>query len=686
MHQTFYIDIDEEITSIVDRLRKAKAKEVVIVVPKRALLIQSVVNLKLLKKESESLKKQLIIVTQDKLGKLLVEKTGIAVQQKLDEVESEEIVNVGSGENQRADVGIISKGDGYGNVDSKNRLENMGSSEYFDEPPRGKKTEQTVADQKYDGAQKKISVSGVGANVLPSRPGEERLVNKELVTDISNDIQRGARKQKASSLDIVKNMNIQQSVSSDFPSSVGQNSQSGADFSSQPEVRKVAGKTPDQPKKKNRLSFEQDNLTETPSAKVRDPFSHDNLSKYAPGNIRHDYAEADLSGKFWKYFAAFGLVIAAIGALAAAYLFLPKADIKIFVKTSSQAVDAQVTGDINQAAIDQGKQAIPAKVVSQDDQLTDTITVTGSASSAGQKAHGTITIYNEFSASPQALVATTRFQTADGKIFRLVKGVSVPGFTVSGGQTNPGAIEADVVADAAGSDYNIDPASFTIPGFKDSGNDKYTKIYAKSFKAMSGGGTSGGGTGGKAISASDISNAKDKTLADLTQALKQKLKNSLSSSQTMLDDAFSISNATYSASNSEGEVVSSFTMTVKATASAIVFDEGDLRDVLSKDVTSAGGGTDQFDTKSLTLQYGKADADFKNGTITIRVNAAGKINPNIDLDNLKKGILGKSEADFMAYLKTYPAVERAEISYWPAFISGKIPAYASRVNIELDNS
>jgi len=92
----------------------------------------------------------------------------------------------------------------------------------------------------------------------------------------------------------------------------------------------------------------------------------------------------------------------------------------------------------------------------------------------------------------------------------------------------------------------------------------------------------------------------------------------------MLDDAFSISNATYSASNSEGEVVSSFTMTVKATASAIVFDEGDLRDVLSKDVTSAGGGTDQFDTKSLTLQYGKADADFKNGTITIRVNAAVK--------------------------------------------------------------
>jgi hypothetical protein len=39
MHQTFYIDIDEEITSIVERLKKTRAEEVILVVPKRALLI-----------------------------------------------------------------------------------------------------------------------------------------------------------------------------------------------------------------------------------------------------------------------------------------------------------------------------------------------------------------------------------------------------------------------------------------------------------------------------------------------------------------------------------------------------------------------------------------------------------------------------------------------------------------------
>src|SRR3989339_490922 len=92
MHQTFYIDIDEEITSIVERLRKSRVEEIIMVVPKRALLIQSIINLRVLKKEAEAIGLQLMIVTQDKLGKLLIEKAGILVQQKLDDVSDEEML------------------------------------------------------------------------------------------------------------------------------------------------------------------------------------------------------------------------------------------------------------------------------------------------------------------------------------------------------------------------------------------------------------------------------------------------------------------------------------------------------------------------------------------------------------------------------------------------------------------
>ena len=52
MHQTFYIDIDEEISSVIDRLDKSVTTENYFVVPGRAIFLQSIVNLKLLKREA----------------------------------------------------------------------------------------------------------------------------------------------------------------------------------------------------------------------------------------------------------------------------------------------------------------------------------------------------------------------------------------------------------------------------------------------------------------------------------------------------------------------------------------------------------------------------------------------------------------------------------------------------------
>ena len=75
-HQTIYLESDEEITSVVDRLRKSEAKEIILVIPKGTALLQSIVNLKLLKKEAEKLKKHLqgkgtIYIAQPTDGKSL---------------------------------------------------------------------------------------------------------------------------------------------------------------------------------------------------------------------------------------------------------------------------------------------------------------------------------------------------------------------------------------------------------------------------------------------------------------------------------------------------------------------------------------------------------------------------------------------------------------------------------------
>ena len=83
MHQTFYIENDEELTTIVERLRVSKSRDVVLVAPRRALLLQSVINMRILRREADKQKKNIVIVTQDPDGTLLAQKAGITVRESV---------------------------------------------------------------------------------------------------------------------------------------------------------------------------------------------------------------------------------------------------------------------------------------------------------------------------------------------------------------------------------------------------------------------------------------------------------------------------------------------------------------------------------------------------------------------------------------------------------------------------
>ena len=63
-----FVQIDEEITSVFGKLEKLPYKEIYLVVPKRAVLLQSVVNLKILKQKLEEIDKTIAIITNDPNG------------------------------------------------------------------------------------------------------------------------------------------------------------------------------------------------------------------------------------------------------------------------------------------------------------------------------------------------------------------------------------------------------------------------------------------------------------------------------------------------------------------------------------------------------------------------------------------------------------------------------------------
>ena len=85
MEKVIYLEADEEITSVIDRIKNVSEGKIALVLPKRANLLQSIVSLKLLKRQIDALGKEVAIVTTDKLGRNLASQVGFMVYQKLGE-------------------------------------------------------------------------------------------------------------------------------------------------------------------------------------------------------------------------------------------------------------------------------------------------------------------------------------------------------------------------------------------------------------------------------------------------------------------------------------------------------------------------------------------------------------------------------------------------------------------------
>ncbi len=171
-------------------------------------------------------------------------------------------------------------------------------------------------------------------------------------------------------------------------------------------------------------------------------------------------------------YATLGAVVLVIIISIGALLYFSTAKVEVTPTTVSAAIQTSLTASVSGGTLP--FQVITAqKIATQSVKSSGTKTVSSSAS-------GTITIYNTQTKS-QPLIATTRFATAAGLIFRIHTAVTIPGGTTA----KPGSITATVYADQAGASYNVGSTSFTVPGF--AGTPLASAVYARSESAMTGG-------------------------------------------------------------------------------------------------------------------------------------------------------------------------------------------------------
>ena len=379
---------------------------------------------------------------------------------------------------------------------------------------------------------------------------------------------------------------------------------------------------------------------------------------------------------WWPVSVAVTAVVLIIGV----YLFfkLPKADIIIWPKVDTLSFKQTITADKEVDLIDIEKAIIPAQVFEATKTNSQDFPATGNALNEGQAA-GTITIYNKYDPpTPFTFKAGTRFMSDSGKLFVSPQKIVIPAAKKSGSKITPGSVQVNVQAAEGGSDYNIAPSNFSVPGLK--GTSYYYSVYATSSSAMT------GGYAGKVkkVTDDDVQGAKDvlteKTMSDAMSALKDQIP----SDYILLDNAAISKTTSASTQTKSGTVAENFNYQVTATANALAFKKSDLDQFVKNYLVSQLPEDKTLLEDNLKIDYSSSVVDISGGKATLNLDFSSGIYQNIDKNSMSLSLLGEnaSQIDKTINNSLGDQISKIKINFWPFWVSSA-PNSQKAVNIEL---
>lgn len=289
-----------------------------------------------------------------------------------------------------------------------------------------------------------------------------------------------------------------------------------------------------------------------------------------------------------------------------------------------------------------------------------------------EKASGEITIYNEHDRSEQRLVENTRFESPDGLIFRIQESVTVPGMQDS----EPGKLKVNVVADEAGEEYNIEPTTFTIPGFQ--GSARFDGFYAESSSEMQGG------------IKGEVPVMEDEKKEEIKEELKNKAVGELK--EMVSDDVpegFILFDSAYYIKDDLNEELEEdkVKFSLDAELLTVILKEQDLANHLYERISDNEEKTEvevkNWDGLELSLDNDEDLSEKEKLSLTFQGNI--RFFEKIDTDALASELTGVSKNDkdsVNKIMEKYP-VNRAEVSITPPWVFS-FPQNTENINVNIN--
>ena len=337
------------------------------------------------------------------------------------------------------------------------------------------------------------------------------------------------------------------------------------------------------------------------------------------------------------------VALVVIAGSAAMLMYFSGAKIEITPSTSAAPADGTFTAGASSE--------LPFTLVSTKKTASASVVASGTKQ-VSTSALGNITIYNTQS-KPQQLVATTRFATAAGLIFKIPKGVTIP----AGSADKPGSVTVQVVASAPGPTYNIEPSSFTVPGL--AGSPEASMVYARSAEAMTGGAVGPV----PVVESGDAQAAVDSLSSSLTTDLEAALASQVPEGYVLLPGAATSSYRELAPAPAE---TGKANIQVEGTITAVVFPSVALASAIASSTSGSNGARVLMSSGTTLILTPSSGFPSSNAeSFSFSLSGTALLVSKVDSMQIATAVAGKSRSEAQIILTNYPEVKRAALVLRP---------------------
>lgn len=349
----------------------------------------------------------------------------------------------------------------------------------------------------------------------------------------------------------------------------------------------------------------------------------------------------------------------AVGILAFFLLVNAFSGVLIRITPSEQFIEADVSLKAsgkpeNNAAV------LPLEVLRAEESKSKMIKAAG-IEKIEKKASGRIKIFNAFSSQSQTLIANTRFETPDGKIYRIKDAVTMPGTTLQGNKTIPGSVSVLVFADRVGADYNIGLVDFTIPGFK--GTPKYEKFYARSETEMTGGFIGEA----PAVNPQDLQKAEDEHKAELKNSLSASTRKKIPKDFLLYEEAADWTFIKETNLPKPNEKTKEFEFKLKGILEAPIMKRSDLEAGLAGAYFGKENAAKLGVANLEDLDFNVISKDLKEPSLRFSLKGQARFFWKIDEEALKRDLIAGHRGDYKKVFENYSIIKKAEVIFRPSW-------------------